>query len=66
MNCTNGFYTYIYIYKKYTYIALYLGTGTVSFLSRFKDDVSLPLSVVQPSSSQLAKLCLQWFMAGVW
>lgn len=40
--------------------------GTVSFLSRFKDDVSFPLSVVQPSSSQLAKLCLQWFMAGIW
>lgn len=55
---------YIYIYIKYTYIALYLGTGTVSFLSHFKDEVSLPLSVVQPSSPQLAKLCLQWLMAG--
>lgn len=48
------------IYIKYTYIALYLGRALSLFsLSHFKNEVLLPLSVVQPSSSQLAKLCLQ-------
>lgn len=46
------------IYIKYTYIALYLGRALFS-LSHFKNEVVLPSSVVQPSSSQLAKLCLR-------
>nr|KAF6452807.1 hypothetical protein HJG59_008154 [Molossus molossus] len=53
------------IYIKYTYIALYLGRALSLFsLSHFKNEVLLPLSVVQPSSSQLAKLCLRWLKTG--
>lgn len=53
------------IYIKYTYIALYLGRALSLFsLSHFKNEVLLPLSVVQPSSSQLAKLCPQWLKTG--